>query len=69
MLATTSPVVVAPAMNTQMFLNPITRRNIATLQEFDYFVVDPDSTADKKVLNRTVSLRDSWAKIEKKLGA
>jgi len=34
-----------------------------------YFVVDPDSTADTKVLNRTVSLRDSWAKIEKKLNA
>ena len=34
-----------------------------------YFVVDPDSTPQKKVLNRTVSLRDSWAKIEKKMGA
>ena len=32
-----------------------------------YFVVDPDSTPEKMVLNRTVSLRDSWAKIEKKL--
>ena len=34
-----------------------------------YFVIDPDSTDEKKVLNRTVSLRDSWAKIEKKLDA
>jgi glutaminyl-tRNA synthetase len=34
-----------------------------------YFVVDPDSTHEKMVLNRTVSLRDSWAKIEKKLSA
>jgi glutaminyl-tRNA synthetase len=34
-----------------------------------YFVVDPDSTADRMVLNRTVSLRDTWAKIEKKLNA
>ncbi len=33
-----------------------------------YFVVDPDSTPQKKVMNRSVSLRDSWAKIEKKLG-
>jgi glutaminyl-tRNA synthetase len=33
-----------------------------------YFVVDPDSRPGKMVLNRTVSLRDSWAKIEKKLG-
>ncbi len=30
-----------------------------------YFVVDPDSTAEKPVFNRTVSLRDTWAKIQK----
>jgi len=30
-----------------------------------YFCVDPDSSADALVFNRTVSLRDSWAKIEK----
>jgi glutaminyl-tRNA synthetase len=30
-----------------------------------YFCVDPDSTADKLVFNRTIALRDSWAKIEK----
>jgi len=30
-----------------------------------YFCVDPDSTDDLPVFNRTVSLRDSWAKIEK----
>ena len=28
---------------------------------------DPDSTPEKIVFNHTVSLRDSWAKIEKKL--
>lgn len=31
-----------------------------------YFVADQDSTSAKPVFNRTVSLRDSWAKIEKK---
>jgi len=31
-----------------------------------YFCVDPDSTEDKSVFNRSVSLRDTWAKIEKK---
>jgi glutaminyl-tRNA synthetase len=31
-----------------------------------YFCVDPDSTDGKLVFNRTVSLRDTWAKIEKK---
>ncbi|MBI5081526.1 MAG: glutamine--tRNA ligase, partial [Chloroflexi bacterium] len=30
-----------------------------------YFCVDADSTAAKLVFNRAVSLRDSWAKIEK----
>lgn len=30
-----------------------------------YFCVDPDSTEDELVFNRTISLRDSWAKIEK----
>jgi glutaminyl-tRNA synthetase len=28
-----------------------------------FFAVDPDSTAERLVFNRTVSLRDSWAKI------
>ncbi len=31
-----------------------------------YFVVDPDSSAEKLVFNRTVGLRDSWAKKNKK---
>ncbi|HEY3298908.1 MAG TPA: glutamine--tRNA ligase, partial [Armatimonadota bacterium] len=30
-----------------------------------YFCVDPDSTAEKLVFNRTVTLRDTWARIEK----
>ena len=31
-----------------------------------YFCPDPDSTPDKLVFNRTVTLRDTWAKIAKK---
>ena len=31
-----------------------------------YFCVDPLSTEGKIIFNRTVPLRDSWAKIEKK---
>jgi glutaminyl-tRNA synthetase len=30
-----------------------------------YFSVDPDSTNDKPVFNRTVTLRDMWAKTNK----
>jgi glutaminyl-tRNA synthetase len=29
-----------------------------------YFCVDPDSTADRLVFNRTVTLKDTWAKIQ-----
>jgi len=31
-----------------------------------YFCVDPDTTKQKLVFNRTVTLKDSWAKVEKK---
>jgi glutaminyl-tRNA synthetase len=31
-----------------------------------YFCIDPDSTADKLVFNRTVGLRDTWAKVQQK---
>ncbi len=30
-----------------------------------YFCVDPDSTPDRPVFNRTVTLRDTWAKLQK----
>ncbi|MGA3372134.1 MAG: glutamine--tRNA ligase/YqeY domain fusion protein [Terracidiphilus sp.] len=34
-----------------------------------YFCLDPDSTAGNLVFNRTLPLKDGWAKIEKKAGA
>ena len=37
-------------------------------ERLGYFCVDPDSTADKLVFNRTVTLRDDWAKIQKSGG-
>ena len=33
-------------------------------ERLGYFCVDPDSTVDKLVFNRTITLRDTWAKIE-----
>jgi glutaminyl-tRNA synthetase len=33
-----------------------------------YFCVDPDSTPDNLVFNRTATLRDTWAKIAKAMG-
>ena len=35
-------------------------------ERLGYFCVDKDSTADKLAFNRTVALRDTWGKIEKK---
>jgi len=34
-------------------------------ERIGYFCVDPDSTEEKLVFNRTVSLRDEWARIQK----
>ncbi len=35
-------------------------------QRIGYFCVDPDSTPEKLVFNRTIGLKDSWAKAQKK---
>ena len=35
-------------------------------QRLGYFCVDPDSNSEKQVFNRTVGLRDTWAKIQEK---
>ena len=33
-------------------------------ERLGYFCLDPDSTAERPIFNRTVSLRDTWARIE-----
>ncbi len=33
-----------------------------------YFAADPDSTPERPVFNRTIGLRDTWAKVQKKGG-
>ena len=35
-------------------------------ERIGYFCVDPDSKPGEPVFNRTVTLKDSWAKIEQK---
>ena len=42
-LASSAPVVIAPAMDGDMYAHPATAANIATLRGFGYIVVDPDS--------------------------
>jgi glutaminyl-tRNA synthetase len=35
------------------------------LERLGYFCIDPDATEGRPVLNRTVTLRDTWAKVKK----
>ena len=35
-------------------------------ERLGYFTVDADTTGEKRIFNRTVSLKDTWAKIEKR---
>jgi phosphopantothenoylcysteine decarboxylase/phosphopantothenate--cysteine ligase len=40
-MATKAPVILAPAMNTNMYLNPITQQNIAKLASLGYHFIEP----------------------------
>lgn len=42
--------------------------DIYQFERLGYFAVDPDSVEGSLVFNRTVTLKDTWAKIEKKRG-
>jgi phosphopantothenoylcysteine decarboxylase/phosphopantothenate--cysteine ligase len=42
LLATSSPVLLVPAMNDHMWAHPQTQRNVAHLRELGYLVLDPD---------------------------
>lgn len=40
--------------------------DVVQFERLGYFCMDPDSTAERPVFNRTVTLKDTWAKVEKK---
>ena len=40
-MAATSPVMIAPAMNTNMYHNPITQQNMAKLHQLGYHIIEP----------------------------
>ncbi len=42
-MACTCPKIFAPAMNTNMYLNPIVQDNLKTLKHYGYEVIEPDS--------------------------
>ena len=41
---------------------------VVQFERLGYFCVDPDSTESHRVFNRTIGLRDTWAKIQKSEG-
>ncbi len=45
-------------------LRTVTAGTRYQFERLGYFCVDPDSAADKPVFNRTIGLKDTWAKIE-----
>ncbi len=47
-------------------LADITPGWICQFERKGYFCVDPDSTSENPVFNRTVTLKDTWAKIQKR---
>ena len=42
-MATRAPVILVPAMNSAMYLNPIVQGNIEKLRSLGYFIIDPES--------------------------
>jgi len=60
--------IVAGAKLEPSLANPVADRRYQ-FERLGYFSVDPDSAPGKPVFNRTVGLRDTWAKIEKRAKA
>ncbi len=52
----------AKEMHAPIVENGIAQENHYQLLKHGYFVIDPDTTADRLVLNRTASLKDNWQK-------
>ena len=42
-LASQAKIMICPAMNSQMYNHPATRQNLATLKEYGYIIIEPDS--------------------------
>jgi glutaminyl-tRNA synthetase len=57
--------VVLPSCKLEPSLAQAAPGNRYQFERQGYFCLDPDSSPGKPVFNRTVSLRDTWAKIEK----
>ncbi len=56
---------VVPNAKLEPSLSGVTAGARYQFERIGYFCVDPDSTAQKPVFNRTVGLRDTWAKVQR----
>ncbi len=61
--------VVVPAAKLERSLVTAQPGDRCQFERLGYFCVDKDSKSDKLIFNRTVTLKDEWAKIQKKQGA
>ena len=53
------------AAQVEPFLKETTALTRYQFERIGYFCTDPDSSLDHLVFNKTVGLRDSWAKMQK----
>ena len=70
-LATKAPVLVAPAMETNMYTNPITRDNLAKLKARDFVIVGPAAgwlASGREGLGRLADIDDIIGSIRQVLG-
>jgi glutaminyl-tRNA synthetase len=58
--------VVKTACRVEPSLAALTKGGVFQFERVGYFKADPDGTPGRLVFNRSVSLRDTWGKIEKK---
>ncbi len=71
LLATKAPVVVAPAMNVNMFSHPATQRSIQMLKQSGVHIVEPESgplACGWTGTGRLAPAHEIWAHIERALG-
>ncbi len=70
-LATTAPVVIAPAMNVNMYQNSVTQENIAKLKKRDFTFIGPDYgrlATGKKGAGRLASVEEILGAVAQVLG-
>jgi phosphopantothenoylcysteine decarboxylase/phosphopantothenate--cysteine ligase len=70
-LATKAPVVIAPAMETNMYDNPITQENLSKLQARNFMIVGPATgwlASRKEGLGRLADINDILGSIRQVLG-